>query len=108
MTHIELKTTLADITAKAPALSATVARVQMFITPEASNVFAQTQVKSIITAAATEQATGRMDADTFMFIVGKLRDFKTVTWVDATPVKVADPVGDTVKMALDFAGLKRF
>jgi len=108
MTHAELKTTLANITAKAPALTSTVQRVAMFITPSASNLFAQTQVKSIITAAAIEQTTGRMDAETFMFIAESLKDFKSVTWVDASPVKVADPVADTVKMALDYAGLKRF
>jgi hypothetical protein len=49
-----------------------------------------------------------MDAETFMFIAESLKDFKSVTWVDASPVKVADPVADTVKMALDYAGLKRF
>lgn len=107
MTHAELKTTLDAIVAKAPVMTSKVKMVSMFITPSTTNLFAQTQVKSIITTAATENQTGRMDDETFMFIVEKLKDFKSIVWVDATPVKAADPVRDLVAMALDSTGLKR-
>ena len=100
MTHIELKATLDTISAKAPALSSKIGNVKMFITPRATNLFAQTQVKGIITAAAIEKVTGRIDEETYTFIYEALEGFTSVTWVDATPQKVADPVADLVKMTM--------
>tara|TARA_R110000868_G_scaffold13161_17_gene61930 strand:+ start:146 stop:472 length:327 start_codon:yes stop_codon:yes gene_type:complete len=108
MTHIELKAVLDTIATKAPALTSKVGNVKMFITPRATNLFAQTQVKGIITAAAIEKTTGRIDEETYTFIYEALANFTSVTWVDATPIKVADPVADLVKMTLDATGLKRF
>lgn len=108
MTHIELKAVLDTIATKAPALTTKIANVQMFITPRATNLFAQTQVKSIITAAAIEVTTGRMDRAVYTEVAEALANFTGVTWVDATPQKVADPVADLVKMTLDATGLKRF